>query len=256
MLNTKQKKKRRKKKSCSCQLCGRVISVKKTPPYHRASSPWAYMRIFKPLLWSLWTEDTDVLLQRTSSVFCSESIRCEPMPLFRPDVFFVVIQTTSKHWAQWSLYLPCSLSRDEAGVHFIVSATTLRHLARLFLSLLRLMWRVSTKQDLETKRGEHVGWCCGVSVLSLPVNLYNLFFPVCLSKNCYIFLMSMFVCVFDCFALTSAFICTVAVSCFCSVCFLIGRVPYNCYYYYCIVTSVSFFNCIFIWQLWRHVVHY
>lgn len=120
MLKTKQKKKKEeeRKESCSCQLCGRVTSVK-TPPYHGASSPWAYMRIFTPSLWSLWTEDTDVLLQRTSSVFCSESIRCEPMPLFRGETFFVVIQTTSKHWARWSLYLPCSLSRDEAGVRLL-----------------------------------------------------------------------------------------------------------------------------------------
>ena len=68
----------------------------------------------------------------------------------------------------------------------------------------------------------------------------------------------MFVCVFDCFALTSAFICAVAVSClFLFVLFfLIRRFPYNCYYYYCIVTIVSLFYCIFIWQLWRHVVHY
>ena len=71
--------------------------------------------------------------------------------------------------------------------------------------------------------------------------------------------MSMFVCVFDCFALTSAFICAVAVYClflFVLFYFLIRRFPYNCYYYYCIVTIVSLFYCIFIWQLWRHVVHY
>lgn len=37
------------KKIFSCQLCGRVTSVK-TPPYHRASSPWADMRIFTPSL--------------------------------------------------------------------------------------------------------------------------------------------------------------------------------------------------------------
>lgn len=53
VLNVKNKEKKvtkeRKKKSCSCQVCGRVTSVK-TPPYHRASSPWAYMRIFTPLL--------------------------------------------------------------------------------------------------------------------------------------------------------------------------------------------------------------
>lgn len=59
--------------------------------------------------------------------------------------------------------------------------------------------------------------CCGVSVLSLPVNLYNMFFPVCLGENCDIFY-CLFVCAFGCFALTSAFICNVAVSCF-SFCF-------------------------------------
>lgn len=60
------------------------------------------------------------LLQRTSSEFCSHSFRCEPMPLFRGETFSffffffpflgIVIQTTSKHWAQWSLYLLCSLA--------------------------------------------------------------------------------------------------------------------------------------------------
>lgn len=69
----------------------------------------------------------------------------------RRDNFFLVIQTTSKCWAWWSLHLPFSVSGDEGGAAFIVSASTLRHLARLFLSLLRLMWGVSTKQDLETK---------------------------------------------------------------------------------------------------------
>lgn len=83
MLKTKQ----RKKNLCSCQLCGRVTSVK-TPPYQRASSPSAYMRTFTPSLSSLWTEDTDILLQSTSSECCSESIRCEPMPLFRGEMLF------------------------------------------------------------------------------------------------------------------------------------------------------------------------
>lgn len=45
----KKKKEEERKESCSCQLCGRVTSVK-TPPYHGASSPWAYMRIFTPSL--------------------------------------------------------------------------------------------------------------------------------------------------------------------------------------------------------------
>lgn len=36
-----------------------------------------------------------------------------------------------------------------------MSASTLRHLARLFLSLLRLKWGVSTNTDLETK-GENM----------------------------------------------------------------------------------------------------
>lgn len=169
-----------------------------------------------------------------------------------------MIQTTSKHWAQWSLYLPCFLGGDKAGVRFIVSASTLRHLARLFLSLLRLMWWVSTKQDLETK--EENLWAVVVEWASfLCLWICTICFSCMFEWELLYILMSMFVCVFDCFALTSAFICAVAVSClflFVFFFFLIRRFPYNCYYYYCIVTIVSLFYCIFIWQLWRHVVHY
>lgn len=206
------KNKAKKKNSCSCQLCGRVTSVK-TPPYQRASSPSAYMRTFTPSLSSLWTEDTDILLQSTSSEYCSESIRCEPMPLFRGETFFVVIQTTSKHLGSAVSVPPRFSQRRRGGGAFIMSVSTLRHLARLFLSLLRLMRRVSTKQDPRNKRGGHVGWCCKWASF-LRLWICKICFPCMFEWEPLYILMFMFVCVFHCFALTSAFSCTVAVSCF------------------------------------------
>ena len=68
----KQKKKKLKEKNLLLPTVWKG-DLSKTPPYHRASSLWAYMRIFTPSLWSLWTEDTDVLLQRTSSVFFAKN---------------------------------------------------------------------------------------------------------------------------------------------------------------------------------------
>lgn len=156
--------KRKEKIYRFCQLCGRVTSVK-TPPHHRALSPWAYMCISTPSLSSLWTEDTDILLHRTSSVFCSESIRCEPMPLFRGGTR--LCSDSANLYALGSVVSvpPLFSQRGRAGGAFIVSVTTLRHLARLFISLLRLLWWVSTKQGLGTKGGlvswsEHPFFAC------------------------------------------------------------------------------------------------
>lgn len=104
-------------------------------------------------------------------------------------------QTTSKYWAQWSLHLPYSLSGDEVGVRYF------------WVRPLRGTWPVYfflyggcciegvQSKTWKNKRREHAGWYCGVSVLSLPVNLTNLF-SVRLSEKCYIFLMFMFVRVF------------------------------------------------------------
>lgn len=100
-----------RKKIFSCQLCGRVTSVK-TPPYHRASSPWADMRIFTPSL----SATEDVCCSAPAQSFAhthSDVNRCLYLEerLFLFSFFLgIVIQTTSKHWAQWSLYLLCSLT--------------------------------------------------------------------------------------------------------------------------------------------------
>lgn len=132
-----------------------------------------------------------------------------------------------------------------------MSVSTLRHLARLFLSLWRLMRRVCTKQRPGNKRGEHVGWCCGVSVLSSPVNLYNLFFlyvwvRTVIYFNVYVCLCIWLFCIDLCFHLY----CCRFFFVYLFVClFLIGGFTHNCYYYCCIVTIVSLFYCIFIWQL-------
>lgn len=141
---------------------------------------------------------------------------------------------------------------------FIVSVSTQRHLARLFLSLLRLT-ASEHKARPGNRRGEHVGWCCGVSVLSLPVNLYNLFFlyvwvRIVIYFNVYVCSCIWLFGIDLCFHL---YCCRFSFFLFCFVFFFFNReFPYNCYYYYCIVTIVSLFYCIFIRQLWRHVVHY
>lgn len=100
-----------RKKIFSCQLCGRCDLSKNTsiPQSLVALGRHAYIHAIAFNNWRC-------LPQRTSSEFCSHSFRCEPMPLFRGETFSVfsflgiVIQTTSKHWAQWSLYLLCSLT--------------------------------------------------------------------------------------------------------------------------------------------------
>lgn len=113
MLKTKQKKER-KKKSCSCQLCGRVTSEKHlhtTEPHHPGPTCAHTQHRF------------EVSELKIPTFCCSAPAMCFAQS--QSDVnlclyleerrFFVVIQTTSKHWAQWSLYLPCSLGGDEAG---------------------------------------------------------------------------------------------------------------------------------------------
>jgi len=74
----------------------------------------------------------DVLLQHTSSVFCSESMGCEPWPSDKGP--FVVIKTTSKHLGSVVSVPPLFSQWRRVGGAFIVSVTSLRPLARLFLS--------------------------------------------------------------------------------------------------------------------------
>lgn len=50
MLKTKQKKKEERKKKILLLPTVWKGDLRKTPPYHRASSPWAYMRTFTTLL--------------------------------------------------------------------------------------------------------------------------------------------------------------------------------------------------------------
>lgn len=81
-----------------------------------------------------------------------ESNTCKVMPLFRGNTsIFVGIQTTSKHRAQRPLAPPPPSQLRRGGGVFIASAAALRQLARLFLSLLRLTWRWSTKAKTRKK---------------------------------------------------------------------------------------------------------
>lgn len=69
-----------------------------------------------------------------------------------------------------------------------MSASTPRHLAHLFLSLLRLMWRGSTKQDLENKKkGENMWLMLWSERPFFACEFVQFVFLVCLSENCYIF---------------------------------------------------------------------
>lgn len=179
------------------------------------------------------------------------------MPLFRGQMFFSFsdLQTTSKHWVQWSLHLPYPLNGDEVGVYLFGSVSTQSHLAHAFLSLLRLTWWESTKRDLESD-----GRRCEVMFRSVHslfacefVQFIFLYVWVKIVIYC-IFVCFMF---YVCFALSSLlllFACTVAAEVSHS---FVRIFPHNCYYYYYIVTIiVSLFYYIFIWQLQRHVVHY
>lgn len=75
-----------------------------------------------------------------------ESNTCKRMPLFRGNAStFVGIQTTSKPRAQRPLAPPLPSQLRQGWGVFIASASTLRPLAHLFLSLLRLTWRWRTK---------------------------------------------------------------------------------------------------------------
>lgn len=236
--NVKNKAKKERKKSCSCQLCGRVTSVKHlhtTEPHHRGLTCAYSHHRFEVSELKIQT----FLLQRTSSVFCSESIRCEPMPLFRGETFFVVIQTTSKHWAQWSLYLPCSLSGDEAGVRLL----WVRPLGGTWPVYFFLYWgwcgewaqSKTWKQKGENMWADVVEW---VSFLCLWI--CTICFSCMFEWELLYILMSLFVCLIVLhWPLLSFVLLPFLVFVIFLFVFLIGRFPYNCYYYYCIVTIVS-----------------
>lgn len=164
----------------------------KTPPYHRASSPWAYMRIYTH---NHRFQVSELKIQ----TFCSAPAPCFAQNqsdvnrclLFRGETVFFCSDSRQplNTWAQWSPYLPpCSLSGDEAGGAFIVSASTRRHLARLFLSLLRLMWRASTKA--KTWKQKEKGRTCGLTSWSerpfFACEFVQFVFS-CMFENCYIF---------------------------------------------------------------------
>lgn len=122
----------------SCK-CGRVTSVK-TPRYRRASSFRTYIASFAPWLlkspdWKQWRRDVapaSCFAQNQSYV--SWCLYLEE----RCFLYSVGIQTTSKHWASVVSVPPLRSSPPCGRVAFGASASTLRHLAHLFLSLLRL----------------------------------------------------------------------------------------------------------------------
>lgn len=104
-LNVKNKAKQeikewKKNPALASYKCGRVTSVK-TPPYLRASSFRAYMCSFTPSLWSLLTENTDVLWHQHHVFAWNQSDVNWCLYLEeRCFLYFVGIQTTSKHWVQ------------------------------------------------------------------------------------------------------------------------------------------------------------
>lgn len=102
-------------------------------------------------------------------------------------LYSVGIQTTSKHWASVvSACLPCAHRRDVAGVRSLRVCPLWGTWPVYFFLYWGWHGDRAQKQDLEQFQGIHVEWCCAVSVLSLPVNLYNLFFsPVLLVETCF-----------------------------------------------------------------------
>lgn len=142
--------------------------------------------------------------QCTGSVFCqpvcSKSIRCEPMPFIsRRDVFFfVVIQTTSKHWAQWSLHLPCSLSRDEVGVRLLWVCPLWGTWPVYFF-----LYRGWCGEWAQSKTWKQKGRTCGLMLWSerpfFACEFVQFVFSCTFEWELLYILMFMFVCAFDCF---------------------------------------------------------
>lgn len=138
------------------------------------------------------------------------------MPFFRGGTlcvldlysFNVKVETASSSWAQWPLCLPQSSDRRWGA--FIVSVSTRRHRARFFLSLWRLIWRVSTQKD--KKRGT-----CGLIIVERASYLCLWNCTICFFLDVWVRLVIYFYCLFVCmihrFALISAFSCAVCISC-------------------------------------------
>ena len=123
--------------------------------------------------------------------------------------FFGVIQTTSKHWARWSLYLPCwgcvycECDHSEAPgpfISFFIEVDVVReHKAR-----------PGNKRGFKKKHGPIVvEWA---SFLCLWI--CKICFSCMFKWELLYILMLTYVCVFNCFPMTSAFSRTVAVPCF------------------------------------------
>lgn len=98
------------------------------------------------------------------------------MPLFRRETFFLVVnQTTSKHWAQWSLYLPCCPRRDEVEMRLM----RVRPLRGTWPVYFFLYWGWCGEWA-PNKTWKPTGRTCGLMLWSerpfFPVNLYHLFF--------------------------------------------------------------------------------
>lgn len=86
-------------------------------------------------------------------------------------------------WAQWCLYLPCSLSGDQVGVRLL----WVRPLCGPWPIYFFFYWgccgeQAQSESCKQKGRTRVVEWAS----FSLPVNLYNLF-SVCLSENSCIF---------------------------------------------------------------------
>lgn len=178
----------------------------------------------------IWFEDANLVDVATHQLFFQpdrSQFRCEPM-LWRRQF----METTSKYWALWSLFLVCCPSR-------------MRQVNYCWVPLLRDTWPVyfflywgccdesanpGLNQKTRKKRANLVEQVYVLYLWIWPVSV-----PVCLKW------LYLSVCMFYSFTSTFVLTCTVAV--FLSA---IWEISLNCYHYYCI--------SIVLLKIW-HVVH-